>query len=269
MGISGWRLATIIQTPLLVQSSFTTYTMKLLFIFQRRLANRRQQYPHPGTRQTHQQQQQQQQQQSAPLWSQRQQTTKTLSRPGSAGPENGNAIFPSMELAYGAAEFATSSTTVGVRVTNATVRRHNSAYQHENAVPNGDPHDELYWRFPVAVTVGNGQAGRDATKVGQSIVRERRPPVGEEPYPRIVDGRPNGLPFVGTVDRTERNGAKTNRIARSNDESTVTNEIFVGGTERSVRMHRNSVGGGHDPNHKRNDHHWVMDGGLRDRGRPT
>ena len=37
MGLSGWHLATIVQTPLLVQSSFTTYTMKLLFIFQRRL----------------------------------------------------------------------------------------------------------------------------------------------------------------------------------------------------------------------------------------
>lgn len=37
MGLSGWHLATIVQTPLLVQSSFSTYTMKLLFIFQRRL----------------------------------------------------------------------------------------------------------------------------------------------------------------------------------------------------------------------------------------
>ena len=37
MGVSGWELASIIQTPLLVQSGFTTYTMKLLFIFQRRL----------------------------------------------------------------------------------------------------------------------------------------------------------------------------------------------------------------------------------------
>jgi len=37
MGVSGWELATIIQTPLLTQSSFTTFTMKLLFLFQRRL----------------------------------------------------------------------------------------------------------------------------------------------------------------------------------------------------------------------------------------
>ena len=37
MGLSGWELATIVQTPLLVQSSFTTYVMKLLFIFQRKL----------------------------------------------------------------------------------------------------------------------------------------------------------------------------------------------------------------------------------------
>jgi len=37
MGLKGWHLASIVQTPLLVQSSFTAYTMKLLFIFQRRL----------------------------------------------------------------------------------------------------------------------------------------------------------------------------------------------------------------------------------------
>jgi len=37
MGLNGWHLASIVQTPLLVQSSFTAYTMKLLFIFQRRL----------------------------------------------------------------------------------------------------------------------------------------------------------------------------------------------------------------------------------------
>lgn len=37
MGVSGWELATIIQTPLLIQSSFTTYTMKLLMVFQRRI----------------------------------------------------------------------------------------------------------------------------------------------------------------------------------------------------------------------------------------
>jgi len=37
MGVSGWELAAIIQTPLLVQSSFTTYTMKLLMIFQRKI----------------------------------------------------------------------------------------------------------------------------------------------------------------------------------------------------------------------------------------
>lgn len=37
MGLSGWELATIVQTPLLVQSSFTTYTMKLLMVFQRRI----------------------------------------------------------------------------------------------------------------------------------------------------------------------------------------------------------------------------------------
>ena len=37
MGVTGWELATIIQTPALVQSSFTTYTFKLLMVFQRRL----------------------------------------------------------------------------------------------------------------------------------------------------------------------------------------------------------------------------------------
>lgn len=37
MGVSGWELASIVQTPLLVQSTFTVYTMKLLFIFQRPL----------------------------------------------------------------------------------------------------------------------------------------------------------------------------------------------------------------------------------------
>ena len=37
MGASGWELATIVQTPILLQSSFTTYTIKLLMIFQRRL----------------------------------------------------------------------------------------------------------------------------------------------------------------------------------------------------------------------------------------
>ncbi|ELT97862.1 hypothetical protein CAPTEDRAFT_224889 [Capitella teleta] len=37
MGVSGWELAGIIQTPLLIQSSFTTYTMKLLMVFQRRI----------------------------------------------------------------------------------------------------------------------------------------------------------------------------------------------------------------------------------------
>ena len=37
MGLSGWELATIVQTPLLIQSSFTTYILKMLFIFQRKL----------------------------------------------------------------------------------------------------------------------------------------------------------------------------------------------------------------------------------------
>ena len=37
MGVSGWELAAIIQTPLLVQSSFTTFTMKLLMVYQRRI----------------------------------------------------------------------------------------------------------------------------------------------------------------------------------------------------------------------------------------
>jgi hypothetical protein len=37
MGVSGWELAAIIQTPLLIQSSFTSYTMKLLMIFQRKI----------------------------------------------------------------------------------------------------------------------------------------------------------------------------------------------------------------------------------------
>ncbi len=37
MGISGWELAAIVQTPLFVQSSFTTYALKLLMFFQRRI----------------------------------------------------------------------------------------------------------------------------------------------------------------------------------------------------------------------------------------
>jgi len=37
MGLKGWHLASIIRTPLFVQSSFSAYTIKLLFIFQRRL----------------------------------------------------------------------------------------------------------------------------------------------------------------------------------------------------------------------------------------
>ena len=37
MGLSGWELASIIQTPLLIQTSVSTYTMKVLFIFQRPL----------------------------------------------------------------------------------------------------------------------------------------------------------------------------------------------------------------------------------------
>ena len=37
MGNAGWEIATIIQTPILLQSSFTTYTIKLLMFFQRRL----------------------------------------------------------------------------------------------------------------------------------------------------------------------------------------------------------------------------------------
>ena len=35
MGVSGWELATVIQTPYLAQSTFTTYTLKLLMVFQR------------------------------------------------------------------------------------------------------------------------------------------------------------------------------------------------------------------------------------------
>ena len=37
MGVSGWELAAVVQTPALLQSSFTKYTMKLLLFFQRRL----------------------------------------------------------------------------------------------------------------------------------------------------------------------------------------------------------------------------------------
>ena len=37
MGVNGWELTTIIQTPYLAQSTFTVYTMKLLMIFQRRI----------------------------------------------------------------------------------------------------------------------------------------------------------------------------------------------------------------------------------------
>lgn len=37
MGISGWEIASIIQTPVIVQTSFTTYRMKLLMFFQRKL----------------------------------------------------------------------------------------------------------------------------------------------------------------------------------------------------------------------------------------
>ena len=37
MGLKGWYLASIIRTRLFVQSSFSAYTIKLLFIFQRRL----------------------------------------------------------------------------------------------------------------------------------------------------------------------------------------------------------------------------------------
>lgn len=37
MGLSGWELASIIQTPLLIQTSVSTYTIKVLFIFQRPL----------------------------------------------------------------------------------------------------------------------------------------------------------------------------------------------------------------------------------------
>ncbi len=39
MGVSGWQLACVIQTPLLLQPSFSTYTMKLLMVFQRRLVH--------------------------------------------------------------------------------------------------------------------------------------------------------------------------------------------------------------------------------------
>ena len=35
MGASGWELTAIIQTPILVQSSFTTFTIKVLMLFQR------------------------------------------------------------------------------------------------------------------------------------------------------------------------------------------------------------------------------------------
>ena len=35
MGASGWELTAIVQTPILVQSSFTTFTIKVLMIFQR------------------------------------------------------------------------------------------------------------------------------------------------------------------------------------------------------------------------------------------
>ena len=37
MGAMGWELAAILQTPAIVQTTFTKYTMKLLMIFQRRL----------------------------------------------------------------------------------------------------------------------------------------------------------------------------------------------------------------------------------------
>ena len=37
MGVMGWQLAAILQTPAIVQSTFTTYTIKLIMIFQRRL----------------------------------------------------------------------------------------------------------------------------------------------------------------------------------------------------------------------------------------
>ena len=37
MGAMGWELATILQTPAIVQTTFTKYSMKLLMIFQRRL----------------------------------------------------------------------------------------------------------------------------------------------------------------------------------------------------------------------------------------
>ena len=37
MGARGWELAAMVQTPSLVQSSFTKYTMKILMIFQRNL----------------------------------------------------------------------------------------------------------------------------------------------------------------------------------------------------------------------------------------
>ena len=37
MGVTGWEIATVIQTPAFMQSSFTTYTMKLMMFFQRRL----------------------------------------------------------------------------------------------------------------------------------------------------------------------------------------------------------------------------------------
>ena len=37
MGVMGWELAAIIQTPSLVQSSFTKYTLKMLMIYQRKI----------------------------------------------------------------------------------------------------------------------------------------------------------------------------------------------------------------------------------------
>ena len=37
MGVMGWQLAAILQTPAIVQTSFTVYAIKLIMIFQRRL----------------------------------------------------------------------------------------------------------------------------------------------------------------------------------------------------------------------------------------
>ena len=37
MGVMGWELAAMVQSPVIIQSSFTTFTMKLMMIFQRKL----------------------------------------------------------------------------------------------------------------------------------------------------------------------------------------------------------------------------------------